>query len=495
MSERVSEFENEKNNNPADSFCVKCHKIAVKEKIRCSDCQNLYHIGCACDYIKWSTARTCCLKNFSSLPALHKLKKQLKESRKKASFEQFDSLRVGLSDFELSAELSNTMLGNTHNAQSNNAPGSLGDSNMDCENHLAFSFSAMRPSQTLGASPKTPVYTFDQPQPPNTIAPPVTVQTPFLPPKNISQQNAQPQSLTFKSTTVPTSTTTTFPAFSFGQATTSTVFTASTSVTTPSANPIQEEINSQVASFSTLSFDDKLTEMFRSNLTLTKSLECRMQKVEKLVEDYSTMVRGQETRLADLEKTVSQVHIDIGILNDKINSLSTLPHTVESQLYELSISGLPIETTLSDEEIADRVFRRINAIHFASDVYAARRVIPRLNGNVADGTEDNQPSLFSLILKFKTKRIRDEVIRLKIACKDVLAKEIFPELGVNLEKKLYLNEWLSSDKYNLLKQTRAKAKESGYERVWVRNGSIFVRKNAQSDRMAINSVIDLNKMQ
>ena len=56
---------------------------------------------------------------------------------------------------------------------------------------------------------------------------------------------------------------------------------------------------------------------------------------------------------------------------------------------------------------------------------------------------------------------------------DLGVKEVF-SYDVNL--KIYVNEFLSSNMHALLTRTRAKAREIEYKYVWVRSGRIAVRR-------------------
>ena len=47
---------------------------------------------------------------------------------------------------------------------------------------------------------------------------------------------------------------------------------------------------------------------------------------------------------------------------------------------------------------------------------------------------------------------------------------------------------------NLLRLVRARAKARNYERVWIRNEQIFVRKNTDSEVISISSESNLNKL-
>ena len=77
---------------------------------------------------------------------------------------------------------------------------------------------------------------------------------------------------------------------------------------------------------------------------------------------------------------------------------------------------------------------------------------------------------------------------------NIAVVNIFPNLPDLAETKIFLNEFLDKKVLNLLRLVRARAKTRNYERVWVRNEQIFVRKNTDSEVISISSESDLNKL-
>ena len=85
-------------------------------------------------------------------------------------------------------------------------------------------------------------------------------------------------------------------------------------------------------------------------------------------------------------------------------------------------------------------------------------------------------------------------MRLKILKGDIPVVTIFPNLPELDGSKIFLNEFLTKAVLKLLRLVRARAKARNYERVWVRNEQIFVRKNTDSEVISISSESDLNKL-
>ena len=101
---------------------------------------------------------------------------------------------------------------------------------------------------------------------------------------------------------------------------------------------------------------------------------------------------------------------------------------------------------------------------------------------------------YSLILRFKSVQVHYEVMRLKIVKGNIPVVTIFPDLPDLAENKVFLNEFLPKEMLVLLRLVRAREKARNYERVWVRNEQIFVRRSSDSDIISITSETDLNKL-
>lgn len=137
----------------------------------------------------------------------------------------------------------------------------------------------------------------------------------------------------------------------------------------------------------------------------------------------------------------------------------------------------------------------IGAKNFIGDIAGFnRRVFKARNSDQSNEENDTVPQTFSLMDRFKSTPVRNEVMRLKILKGDLPEASIFPDLQDLLERKLYLNEWLHPRQYQLRRNVRTRAKQSNYERVWVRNENIYVRKNANAERILISSEADLSKI-
>ena len=75
-------------------------------------------------------------------------------------------------------------------------------------------------------------------------------------------------------------------------------------------------------------------------------------------------------------------------------------------------------------------------------------------------------------------QVRNKVMRLKVLKGNITVVTIFPDLPDLAKNKVFLKEFLAKEMHMLVRLVRARAKAGYYERVWVRNEQIFVRKSS-----------------
>ena len=131
-------------------------------------------------------------------------------------------------------------------------------------------------------------------------------------------------------------------------------------------------------------------------------------------------------------------------LQKKLLSLITLPRKLLFRDCQFEVSY---------EEIVTSIFNFIGATRYLDDVMSIRNLnsakdtgsVSTLNGNTA------VPMSLSLILRFKSVQVRNEVMRLKIIKGNIAVINIFPNLPDLAESKIFLNEFLDKKVLNLLR--------------------------------------------
>ncbi|XP_045488751.1 uncharacterized protein LOC111001778 [Pieris rapae] len=111
-------------------------------------------------------------------------------------------------------------------------------------------------------------------------------------------------------------------------------------------------------------------------------------------------------------------------------------------------------------------------------------------------SKSNRPR--SILAKFSSPRLRDEFIAASIkfnkANKDNKLNSSHLGIGGIAKSAVYVVEHLTPENKVLHAAARQKAKELKYSYVWVRNGRVFMRKNAESNFLHVKSVDILSRL-
>ena len=245
-------------------------------------------------------------------------------------------------------------------------------------------------------------------------------------------------------------------------------------------HPQATTVSDEMSLFNSLDSDAKMARMYEFMFTNMRGLESRLNEVARSTSERFSQV---DARLQALEQQAVE---------------KTAEKTSQSHhsTAEIVVSGLPIRGNLSYEEIVTSIFNFIGASRYLDDVMSIRKLnSAKDNGSVSTSNGDTAvPMSLSLILRFKSVQVRNEIMRLKILKGDIPVVTIFPNLPELDGSKIFLNEFLTKAVLKLLRLVRARAKARNYERVWVRNEQIFVRKNTDSEVISISSESDLNKL-
>ena len=99
---------------------------------------------------------------------------------------------------------------------------------------------------------------------------------------------------------------------------------------------------------------------------------------------------------------------------------------------------------MSYEGIVTRIFNFIESTRFLADVISIRKLNSTKENESFSTPNGNSAILtsFSLILRFKSVQVRNEVMRLKILKGNIPVVSIFPNLPDLAESKVFLNEFL-----------------------------------------------------
>lgn len=112
-----------------------------------------------------------------------------------------------------------------------------------------------------------------------------------------------------------------------------------------------------------------------------------------------------------------------------------------------------------------------------------------------DSNRNLNKVLHSYVLHLKDPQICDFILRTKRKIKNLPFWDVFSSCAENSSKGfVYVNEYLKPEMYRLLLEVKSTAKIKKFKYVRSRNGQIFAKKDDDSERIIINSELDLNKL-
>ena len=228
--------------------------------------------------------------------------------------------------------------------------------------------------------------------------------------------------------------------------------------------------------------------------------------------------------------TVSTVQDEVVLLRSEVKELREAAAarqqnaaTNSTWSSSILISGIPSAAGTNYEEIAHLIFTAIGAQKFISDITSAT---PREQQHkpmpASSGTSTNQDDMenaevaqiptaenirtpratatsnasrkYSILVRLKSPMVRFEIIQLKVAHNGgmLFCKDLFPNLQVRSDAKIFINEWLPPQTFKLLKLARSKLKT--FYAIWVRDGQVFARKDVNAPRIALTSTNDIDRL-
>ena len=192
----------------------------------------------------------------------------------------------------------------------------------------------------------------------------------------------------------------------------------------PQQHPQAATVSDEMSLFNNLDRDAKMSRMYEFMFTHMRGLETRLNEVAKNTSERFSQV---DARLQALEQRAGEQIV-----------------RANESTAEIVVSGLPTRGQLSYEDIVTRIFNFIGATRFLVDVISIRK-LNSTKKNESPSTANGDSVVhtsFSLILRFKSVQVRNEVMRLKILKGNIPVVSIFPNLPDLAESKVFLNEFL-----------------------------------------------------
>lgn len=154
----------------------------------------------------------------------------------------------------------------------------------------------------------------------------------------------------------------------------------------------------------------------------------------------------------------------------------------QGRINNLEIVGLPEAKSESLVDLTLKIAQYAGVELRQDDIEFAHRVQPQ---KIVAG----RPK--PIVVKMKDRMCKDRILSGLKRNKGICTKDI----GISgIEKRFFVNEHLTPENKQLLKKTKSFAQEKAYKFVWIRNCSIFLRKNVESPALSIRTEKDLPKL-
>lgn len=230
----------------------------------------------------------------------------------------------------------------------------------------------------------------------------------------------------------------------------------------------------------------KMLENITNKLQVLDSLTTTVQNLEKTVtfissqydtiyqasEDNKTKVQNLNIELNKLNEANIKNVASIKLLTDQVNSLEQYSRNNNIEIHGLEESP--------NEDCKEKVLYLANKLNIPitkTDIDVAHRI---------KSSNNRSPKI--IIAQFSSRTKRDLFMQKRRYC---LIDNHLP--GTTTGTTIYFNENMSPFYKNLYRLTRIQAKAQNFQYVWFKNSKLFIRRNAESPTIRINSEEDIFK--
>lgn len=220
-----------------------------------------------------------------------------------------------------------------------------------------------------------------------------------------------------------------------------------------------------------------------SELRLMRQTMAQMQNdFAERFEGLASKITAYEKHMQEKDKLILDLKSQVAVLQEQVDRQSH-----ESLRSELDILGLTETPNENPYHLVLTTAQKIGLAMDERDLDYVRRVGPR--GKEA---EDRLPR--PLVVSFTRRTKREEFLKQAKARRCLDSKDV---AGSGPERKMYVNERLTTGNRQLFRTARIWTKDQGFKHCWVRNGMVYVRKGEGRDgspAIPIRTSEDLQRM-
>lgn len=263
--------------------------------------------------------------------------------------------------------------------------------------------------------------------------------------------------------------------------------------------PVRQNVTLRDKSKATSSGRSAPPELAPVNLnTIASDIRLIRQDMVKMQSDFAerfdtilTKLLDCDTRLKSLEeikKENEHLKLQVTQLQDQINKQAHA--SLQSELEIVGISETPNENPY---HLVLTTANKIGLDLDERDLSYVSRAGPRIEEKSKDGSStDRLPR--PLVVSFTRRSKRDDFINKAKSRKSLDSRDI---LVSGPQRRVYVNERLTSDCRRLFRSARNFVRENGFKYCWTRNGKVYIRKGEGKDGsppIHVRDFADLERM-
>lgn len=239
-----------------------------------------------------------------------------------------------------------------------------------------------------------------------------------------------------------------------------------------------------------------------SDVPTSSSMQSLISEIQNLRQDMAKMQTDFAHRFDDLSAKFISYDARIKLLEDKEkentlhkSQLNELQDQLNKRAHESLRSDLEI-LGVAETENENPVHLILTTAHKIGleleerDIDYVSRAGPRIKKVANENNDLPRP----LVVSFTRKIKREEFLKQAKSRRALVSKDI---VGSGPERRIYVNERLTSETRRLFRTSRKWSKENGFKYCWVRDGVVYVRKRDGRDGsppIRIRSCEDLQRL-
>lgn len=242
---------------------------------------------------------------------------------------------------------------------------------------------------------------------------------------------------------------------------------------------VQTEMHTQFIDNMKLTLKQQLQPIRDQMESMEKSMAFMNNQYEDLFKKYT----ASEENMKELQRENSEMKVCMSDLHTRINQLEQ-----QTRANNVEIQCLPEKKQENLIDIVSQISKVVGSGIHDGDIRHCTRVAKQNASNT-------RPR--AVVVQLASPRSRDQFLAatIKYNRSNPDNKLNTTHLGYTGPKSpIYITEHLSTTNKSLHAAARVKAKELGYQFVWVRNGRIFMRKAQESEYVLIRNKEALNKL-